>query len=49
VRSHQWIDQRSLAFHEAVAAKLALQPELVEIARANVERWLRRGPGGTES
>jgi hypothetical protein len=44
VRSHQWIDQRSLAFHEAVAAKLAQRPELVEVARTNVERWLRRGP-----
>ena len=40
VRSHQWIDQRSLALHEAVAAKLEAHPQLLDLARQNVERWL---------
>ena len=40
VRSHEWIDQRSLALHEAVAAKLEADAQLVEIARANLQRWL---------
>jgi predicted NACHT family NTPase len=41
VRSHQWIDQRSLALHQAVAAKLEAQPQLLEVARDNVRRWRR--------
>jgi hypothetical protein len=41
VRSHEWIDRRSLALHEAVAAKLEAQPDLTRVARENVERWLR--------
>jgi hypothetical protein len=44
VRSHEWIDQRSLALHEAVAAKLEAQPQLVEVARANLQRWLSTNP-----
>ncbi len=44
VRSHQWIDQRSLALHEAVAAKLEAHPELLDVARRNLERWLQRDP-----
>jgi hypothetical protein len=44
VRSHQWIDQRSLALHEAVAAKLEAHPQLLEVARQNLEHWLQRNP-----
>ena len=44
MRSHQWIDQRSLALHEAVAAKLEAQPHLLEIARTNLQRWLDARP-----
>jgi hypothetical protein len=40
MRSHEWIDQRSLALHEAVAKKLAEHPELLEVARQNLRRWL---------
>lgn len=40
VRSHQWIDRRSLALHEAVAAKLETDPRLLDVARANLRRWL---------
>jgi hypothetical protein len=41
VRSHEWIDRRSLALHEAVAARLEAQPELLEVARANLQRRLQ--------
>jgi hypothetical protein len=44
VRSHEWIDRRSLALHEAVAAKLEAQPQLIDIARRNLERWLTVNP-----
>ncbi|MBI4657931.1 MAG: hypothetical protein HY735_03620 [Verrucomicrobia bacterium] len=40
MRSHEWIDQRSLALHDAVAKKLAEHPELLEVARRNLRRWL---------
>ena len=44
MRSHEWIDQRSLALHEAVAARLEAQPQLLEVARANLRRWLAARP-----
>jgi hypothetical protein len=44
VRSHDWIDRRSLALHQAVAEKLEASPELLDVARANVSRWLRTNP-----
>jgi hypothetical protein len=44
VRSHQWIDERSLALHTAVAAKLEAQPELLDVARQNLRRWLSARP-----
>ena len=44
VRAHEWIDRRSLALHDAVAAKLEAQPELLDLARANLQRWLRLNP-----
>lgn len=33
-----------LALHEAVAAKLEAQPELRDLARANLRRWLLLNP-----
>src|SRR5438128_10178276 len=42
--SHEWIDQRSLAVHEAVANKLAEHPEWLEVARQNLRQWLARNP-----
>lgn len=44
MRSHEWIDQRSLALHEAVAAKLEADPALLDVARANLQRWLCATP-----
>jgi len=44
VRSHQWIDQRSLALHEGVAATLEAHPQFMDVARRNGERWLQQNP-----
>lgn len=44
MRSHQWIDQRSLALHSAVASKLEARPELLEVAKQNLRRWLSTRP-----
>jgi hypothetical protein len=44
MRSHDWIDRRSLALHEAVAAKLDERPELLHVAHDNLARWLQRSP-----
>ena len=43
LRGHQRIDQRSLEFLRAIAAKLRMHPELVEIARENIARWSANG------
>lgn len=42
MRSHEWIDARSRALHEAVAARLEADPGQLEVARANLRRWLAR-------
>jgi hypothetical protein len=44
VRTHEWIDRRSLALHTAVAKKLEARPELVDVARANLARWRSTNP-----
>lgn len=44
MRSHEWIDARSLALHRAVAARLEAEPQLLEVARANLRRWLAASP-----
>jgi hypothetical protein len=46
VRSHAWVDRRSLALHETVAAKIEARPELLDVARANLTRWISRSPQG---
>jgi len=43
ISGHQRIDRRSLALHRAIAAKLLANPELLEIARANLDRWSLAG------
>jgi hypothetical protein len=37
---HEQIDGRSLAFGRAIAARIALRPELISQARETVARWL---------
>ena len=46
VRSHAWIDRRSLALHQAIAAKIEARPELLDVARANLSRWISGSPRG---
>lgn len=40
VKSHCQIDERSLAFGHAIAARLAEHPALIDRARATLTRWL---------
>ena len=44
MRSHEWIDRRSRALHDAVAARIEASPQLLDVARANLTRWLRTNP-----
>jgi hypothetical protein len=36
---HRRIDERSLAMHRAIAEKLREKPDLLAIARENLDRW----------
>jgi hypothetical protein len=40
MNGHRRIDERSLAFGRAIAARLAERPELIDRARATLVRWL---------
>lgn len=42
--SHRVHDARSLAMHVLIARKIDRDPQLLEIARRNLARWLRRAP-----
>jgi len=42
MRSHEWIDQRSLALDRAIAKKLRAEPGLVDRARKTLDRWLEQ-------
>jgi len=42
--SHPWHDQLGLLYHRAIAEKIRLQPDLLEIARENLRRWLAAEP-----
>jgi hypothetical protein len=39
MKDHRLIDQRSLAFGRAIAARLPGHPEIVERAKATLARW----------
>lgn len=41
---HRLAEERSLAYHAAIAARLAREPGLLESARARVHAWLQHGP-----
>ncbi len=48
-RTHDWIDERSLALHEAVVRRLLAEPESVLIpARANLARWMKSAASRTQ-
>jgi hypothetical protein len=42
MRSHEWIDQRSLALDRAVAEKIRAEPVLVDRARRTLAHWLEQ-------
>jgi hypothetical protein len=42
MRSHEWIDQRSLTLDRAIAEKLRAQPRLLDRGRVTLERWLQQ-------
>ena len=39
MKDHRLIDERSLAFHRLVAKKLRSDATVLDLARANLERW----------
>jgi hypothetical protein len=43
MNAHRLAEERSRAFHSAVADKLAAHPEMLERARARVRSWLDSG------
>jgi hypothetical protein len=40
---HERIEKRSIALHRAIAEKIRSKPELLEIARDNLARWMQKG------
>ncbi len=42
---HRLLDARSLAMHCLIAAKIARDPGLLDLARRNLDRWLRSRAG----
>jgi len=40
-RHHDWVDERSRALHAAIADKIRHHPELLEIPKANLARWMK--------
>jgi len=42
MRSHEWIDARSLALDRAVADKLSAEPGLLDRARRTLARWVEQ-------
>jgi hypothetical protein len=41
-RTHEWIDQRSLALDEAIARKLQQHPQMLQRAKVNLARWIQQ-------
>lgn len=39
---HQVLDARSLALHCLMAKKISRHPQLLDVARANLERWAKK-------
>jgi hypothetical protein len=44
--SHRLHDARSLAMHALIAARISRDPQLLEVARRNLERWSARWSQG---
>jgi hypothetical protein len=45
--AHRLAEERSLAYHEAVAVRLAVDPGVLERARARVHEWIAAGDAPT--
>jgi hypothetical protein len=43
MQSHSDINRRSIALHAAIAQKIAINPDLLSIARVNIDRWSGSG------
>jgi hypothetical protein len=43
---HDVVDRRSLAFHRLIASKIEADPNLIDVASRNIDRW--RDQGRTE-
>lgn len=41
MRDHRLIDERSLAFAQAIADRLRRDPSLIQLARTNLENWMK--------
>jgi len=39
---HERLEERSIALHREIAKRLEENPQLVDLARANLERWIAR-------
>lgn len=48
MKNHRLIDERSLAFDRLVLTKLRRDPALVEMARANLGRWMDTASPGVK-
>jgi len=46
---HIRIDERSIALHKAIAVYIRANPELINIARGNLKRWMEQFPDAPES
>src|SRR5438067_1351101 len=42
MRSHEWIDERSLALDRLIAEKISNEAALLEKARATLARWIQQ-------
>ncbi|MFL5380411.1 MAG: hypothetical protein ACJ783_15360 [Myxococcales bacterium] len=42
---HALAEERSLAYHREVAARLARRPELISVAKRRAEEWASQGEG----
>ena len=42
---HMRLEERSLALHEEIARRLSASPELIEVAKENLARWMERDRG----
>jgi len=41
-RTHEWLDQRSLAMDKAIAKIIRSKPELLDRAKATLARWIQQ-------